>query len=93
MTQPNQPNPEILEHSQKLNYWDKQPDYTPFSPSNGNEEQWFWKNWCSKCQSIKYQQECSILIQMYAGGKQPNEIYFFENVPVCERFKLNVKTK
>lgn len=84
-----QPNPEILEHSQELNYWNQQPNYTPFSPSNGNEQQWFYENWCSKCQSIKYK-ECSILIQMYSIGEQPKEIYFLENVPTCERFKHEI---
>lgn len=80
-----QPNPPVLENSENLTYWNNQPNYTPYSPSNSNEKQWFDSNWCNKCKSIQYK-ECSILIQMYAVGEQPKEIYFFENVPVCEKF-------
>ena len=75
-----------VEKSGRLNFPNKQTDLTPYTPSNGNEEKWFYDNWCSQCKSTQHQ-ECSVLIQMYAIGEQPSCIYFLNNVPVCDRYQ------
>lgn len=80
-----QPNPTVLENSENLSFWNSQPDFTPFTPNNSNEAYWLYKNWCSKCRSTQYQ-DCSILIQMYAVGEQPKEVFFFNNIPICDKF-------